>query len=106
MKLAAVCLEEFGSVDNDTPTRFTYCIKIEEVAKILEHIHRNHSNHLDSISLVESITNNEREFRNMAIQIQDGFNVLVRHAIIEQFFSGDFKCENVRHIDEGFEDGI
>lgn len=41
----------------------------------------------------------------MAIRIQ-GFNMLVRDAVIEKFFSGGFRCENIRHMDGGFKDGI
>lgn len=97
VKLAAECQEEFGSVHNNTPTGFTYYTKTEEMAKFLKHIHRNHLNHLDSISLMESTTKNEKE---------EGLNVLVKDAAIEQLSSGIFRCENVRQMDEGFENGI
>ena len=60
VKLAAECQEEFGSVHNNTPTGFTYYIKTEEVAEILKRIHGNLLNHLDSISLTESTTKNEK----------------------------------------------
>jgi hypothetical protein len=48
MKLAADCLEKFGSVDIDAPIGFAYYIIKEKLAQVLNHIYRNY---LDSLSL-------------------------------------------------------